>query len=212
MHAKLMTVSVKKPKKISEAQYLKMERAAEFKSELRDGRAYAMAGASERHNLITVSILVSLHRQIGRRPCRVYPSDMRVKAAVGFYTYPDISVVCGRPEFADDTRDTLLNPTVIVEVLSPSTANYDRGEKFERYRQLPSLSEYLLISQTRPLVEHYVRQPDGKWLLTEYRELSDVVELPSIGCRLALSEIYEQVTVIKEEGPVWDVAAAEESS
>jgi len=208
-----MTVSVKKPKKISEAQYLKMERAAEFKSELRDGRAYAMAGASERHNLIMGNTFVSLHNQLRRRPCRVYPSDMRVRVtAIGFYTYPDISVVCGRPEFADDTRDTLLNPTVIVEVLSPSTANYDRGEKFERYRQLPSLSEYLLVSQTRPLVEHYVRQPDGKWLLTEYRELSDVVELPSIGCRLALSEIYEQVTVIKEEGPVWDVAAAEESS
>jgi Uma2 family endonuclease len=208
-----MTVSVKKPKKISEAQYLKMERAAEFKSELRDGRAYAMAGASERHNLITGNTFVSLHNQLRGRPCRVYPSDMRVKAAaVGFYTYPDISVVCGRPEFTDDTRDTLLNPTVIVEVLSPSTADYDRGEKFERYRQLPSLSEYLLVSQTRPLVEHYVRQPDGKWLLTEYRELSDVVELPSIGCRLALAEIYEQVTVIREEGPVWDLAPSQEAS
>lgn len=88
---------------------------------------------------------------------------------------------------------------------------YDRGEKFERYRQLPSLSEHLLVSQSRPLVEHYVRQPDGKWLWTKHRELNDVVELPSIGCRLALSEIYEQVVVIKEEGPVWDVAAAEES-
>lgn len=206
-----MTVNVQKPRKLSEREYLKQERAAEFKSEFRDGRAYAMAGATERHNLITVSVLVSLHAQLRRRPCKVYPSDMRVKVqAAAFYTYPDISVVCGRAEFTDATRDTLLNPTVIIEVLSPSTASYDRGEKFEKYRLLASLCEYVLISQSRPLVEHYVRQPDGSWRLMEYRDLSDVVELPSIGCRLALADIYEEVALVREEGPVWDVTATEE--
>jgi Uma2 family endonuclease len=202
-----MTISVKKRKRITEAQYLAMERAAETKNEFLDGEIYAMAGASERHNLVATSTLASLYSQLRGRPCRVYPSDMRVKvAATGLYTYPDISVVCGRAELADENRDTLLNPVLIIEVLSKSTAGYDRREKFSQYRRIPTLTDYLLISQTRCLVEHYLRQPDGKWLLTEYNDLNDVVELPSIGCRLALSEVYEQVMLlIKEEGPTWEL-------
>jgi Uma2 family endonuclease len=208
-----MTVGVRKPKKITEAQYLAMERASETKHEFRDGEVYAMAGASERHNLVTTSTLASLHGQLRGRPCRVYPSDMRVKvAATGLYTYPDISVVCGRTELADENQDTLLNPALIVEILSKTTSRYDHEEKFSHYRRIPTLMEYLLIAQTRCFVEHYLRQPDGKWLLTEYNDLSAVIELPSIGCRLALSEVYEQIMLlITEEGPTWDLSPSQET-
>ncbi|MCU0504002.1 MAG: Uma2 family endonuclease [Anaerolineae bacterium] len=207
-----MTVGVRKRKKITEAQYLKMERASETKNEFRGGEIYAMTGASERHNLIAISTLASLYGQLRGRPCRVYPSDMRVKvAATGLYTYPDISVVCGPVEVADENRDTLLNPVLLIEILSKTTAGYDRGEKFEQYRKLPSLAEYLLISQIKCLIEHYLRQPDGKWLLSEYDALSDVVELPSIGCRLALADVYEQVAVVKEDGPAWNLSSAQET-
>lgn len=208
-----MTVDVRKRKKITEAQYLAMERAAETKNEFLDGEIYAMTGASQRHNLVAGSTFASLYTQLRGRPCRVYPSDMRVKvAATGLYTYPDISVVCGRAELADENRDTLLNPVLIIEILSRSTAGYDRREKFGQYRRIPTLNDYLLIAQTRCLVEHYLRQSDGKWLLTEYNDLSDVIELPSIGCRLALSDVYEQVMLlVNEEGPVWNLSSSQET-
>jgi len=208
-----MAVDVRKRKRITEAQYLAMERASETKHEFLDGEVYAMTGASERHNLIDMSVSTSLFNQLRGKPCRVYPSNMRLKVAVtGLYTYPDISVVCGRTELADESTDTLLNPALIIEILSKTTAGYDRGEKFSQYRRIPTLKEYLLISQTRCLVEHYLRQPDGKWLLTEYSDLADVIELPSIGCRLALSEVYEQVMLlIKEEGPAWNLSSPQET-
>lgn len=206
-----MTVGVRKRKKITEAQYLKMERAAATKNEFSDGEIYAMTGASERHNLIAGSTFASLYNQLRGGPCRVYPSDMRVKVeATGLYTYPDISVVCGRVEVADEHRDTLLNPVLIVEILSRTTAGYDRGDKFEQFRKLPSLTEYLLISQNKCLVEHYLRQPDGKWLLSEYDDLHEVVELPSVGCRLALADVYEQVAVVREDGPIWNPSSPQE--
>ena len=207
-----MAVGVRKRKKITEAQYLAMERASQTKHEFLDGEICAMTGASERHNLITMSTLASLYGQLRGRPCRVYPGDMRVKvAATGLYTYPDISVVCGRTELADENQDTLLNLVLIIEILFRATSRYDHGEKFSHYRRIPTLAEYLLIAQTRCAVEHYLRQPDGKWLLTEYNDLADVIELPSIGCRLALSDVYEQVVrLIKEEGPAWNLPPAQE--
>lgn len=119
---------------------------------------------------------------------------MRVKIpAMGLYTYPDVVVVCGKPQFEDEENDTLLNPTVIVEVLSKSTENYDRGRKFENYRRLESLTEYLLIAQDRPYIEHYMRQADNQWLLSETKELQDVIELPTIECKLALADVYDKV-------------------
>ena len=140
-------------------EYLAKERKALTKSEYRDGRMYAMPGASREHNLITGNTLVELHVQLRNRVCEVYPSDMRVKvSAAGTYTYPDIVVVCDEPLFDDTYFDTLLNPTVLVEVLSPSTAAYDRGEKFTSYQKLDSLCEYVLISQDSVCVEHYLRQ------------------------------------------------------
>ena len=176
------------------ASYLEFERASEEKHEFLAGEIFAMAGASERHNLIMGNTLASLHGQLRGRDCRVYPSDMRVKiAATGLYTYPDISVVCGGSEFEDDQRDTLLNPAVIIEVLSPTTEAYDRGKKFQHYRTLASLQEYLLIAQDVPRIEHYVRQPDNQWLLSDLGGGSGAVHLPSIGCALALVDVYEGV-------------------
>ena len=130
------------------------------------------------------------------RKCEVYPSDMRVKiTASGLYTYPDVTVVCGHPEFEDDQGDTLLNPTVLFEVLSDSTEAYDRGTKSAHYRRLPSLMEYVLIAQDQPLVERYVRQPDGSWVLRDVTRLEETVALDGISVQLPMSEIYRQVTL-----------------
>lgn len=176
-------------------QYLEIERAAEFKSEYFDGEMFAMAGATEAHNLITVNVIGELRQQLKGRPCRTYASDMRVWIAKnGLYTYPDVVIVCGEPRFKEDRRDNLLNPTVLVEVLSPSTEAYDRGGKFALYRQLPSLQEYVLIAQDKRHIERYARQPDGSgWLLSEASGEEGSLFLPAIGCRLALSEVYDRV-------------------
>lgn len=178
---------------LTPAEYLAMERQSETKSDYWDGEVYALAGASRNHNLIVTNITIGLGTQVKGRPCEVYPGDMRVKAAHAAYTYPDVVVVCGRPEFEDRERDTLLNPTVLIEVLSPSTEAYDRGAKFEAYRSLPSLADYLLVAQDRAAVEHYSRQGDNRWLLTVYTDLEAVVRIESIGCELRLADLYDKV-------------------
>lgn len=173
--------------------YLARERKALTKSEYRDGQIHAMPGASREHNLITANTLVEIHFQLRNRTCEVYPSDMRVKvSSTGPYTYPDVVVVCDEPRFEDGYFDVLLNPTVLIEVLSPSTAAYDRGEKFAAYQKLDSLCEYVLISQDSVRVEHYLRQ-ESEWDLTEFHSLADVLQLPSIGCELSLMAIYAKV-------------------
>jgi Uma2 family endonuclease len=175
-------------------EYLALERKAEYKSEYFAGEIFAMSGASERHNLIAGNVFATLHAQLRNRPCRVYMSDIRVKVSpTGLYTYPDVVVLCGEPRFDDEHKDTLLNPIVIIEVLSPSTEACDRGEKFTHYRKLASVAEYVLISQEKPHVEHFVRQPDNQWLLSEASDPHDTVQLPSINCALALSDVYEKV-------------------
>ena len=175
-------------------EYLTLERKAEYKSEYVNGAIFAMSGASERHNVIVLNIGASLHAQFRNRPCRVYASDMRVKVSqTGLYAYPDIVALCGEPQFDDAQKDILLNPAVIIEVLSPSTEAYDRGGKFEHYRKLASLAEYLLVSQEKPRIEHYVRQPDNLWLLSEASSLQDTVHLPSINCSLSVANVYEKV-------------------
>jgi Uma2 family endonuclease len=181
---------------------------------------FAMAGASEEHNLITSNVTRELSLQLKGRPCRVYASDMRVKvSATGLYTYPDVVVVCGErrleaasarpPDTASGharrapARDTLLNPTLLVEVLSPTTEAYDRGDKFAHYRRLESLQEYVLIAQERTRIERYVRQAEGKeWVLTEFSDLQDRVPLPSIGCELALEEVYDKVDLPPAADPM----------
>lgn len=153
-----------------------------------------MAGGNERHNLIAGNVFASFHRQFAGRPCKVYPADMRVKVSnTGLYTYPDVSALCGEARFEDDERDTLLNPAVIVEVLSRSTEAYDRGEKFAHYRRVASLTEYLLIAQDRAHVEQFSRESDGRWVIADWSELDGAVEVPALGIRLSLSEVYEKV-------------------
>jgi len=177
----------------TEAEYLEMERASEIKHEYHQGEIYAMAGASEAHNLIALNTSASLHGQLRQSPCRTYQSDMRVKvSAASLYTYPDVTVVCDDPQFEDDGVDTLLNPTLIVEVLSPSTERYDRGKKFQQYRMLPPLQEYVLISQDAARIERYLRVNE-QWVLTDAVGLEAEIELESINCRLKLADVYERV-------------------
>ena len=174
-------------------EYISLERKAEYKSEYFNGHIIAMSGASRQHNLIVTNISGELHLQFKGRGCEVYTNDMRVRPSPrDTYVYPDVVVVCGEPEFEDAVFDTLLNPVVIVEVLSPSTERRDRGEKFTRYKHLASLQEYLLVSQDKVWVEHH-RRHSTQWVLSHYRAREDVLPLPSIGCELPLHDIYARV-------------------
>jgi Uma2 family endonuclease len=184
---------------ITPEQYLEMERQAEYKSEYYAGEVIAMSGASRAHNLLATRLIGELDRQIRGRRCEVYPSDMRVGIGKHLYLYPDVSAVCGEPRLADKQFDTLLNPAFVAEVLSPTTERLDRGYKSESYRRLESLRQYLLVSQDRVHVELYTRTTDGKWVLTESNAREDVIELDSIGCRVALADLYEKLEF--EESP-----------
>jgi len=175
-------------------EYLEIERKAEFKSEYRQGQMVAMAGAREAHNLIVAHIIAQLDQQFRSRPCRVYPSDMRVYISrVGVYTYPDVVAVCGDREFLDGQLDTLLNPNLIVEVLSPSTEAYDRIRKFESYRSIESLRVYLMVSSDRVHAELFTREADGRWSMREVNGLADTLEVASVGCTLRVSDLYDKV-------------------
>jgi Uma2 family endonuclease len=176
-------------------QYLEFERASPVKHEFFAGALRAMAGASEAHNLIASNMIRGLGNALSDRECRVYPGDMRIRIPrTGYYFYPDVSVVCGDPEFDDAERDVLLNPLVVIEVLSSSTERYDRGEKFRRYRRIPSLRDYVLISQELALVELHSRRDFNRWELTEVEGVEGTVELPALQTALPLAEIYRQVT------------------
>ena len=181
---------------ISPQEYLRLERQSEYKSEYVNGQIFAMTGASRKHNLITTNISRELSQQLKGRPCEVYAVDMRVKVrATGLYTYPDVAVACGEPEFEDNFIDTLLNPTLLVEVLSPSTERYDRIAKSSYYRTMESLAEHLLVARDEIRVEQYVKQPNGEWLLFEFLTLDRTVQLPSIACSLQLSEVYDRISI-----------------
>jgi Uma2 family endonuclease len=195
-------VSTQPKHRFTPDEYLELERAADFKSEYLDGEIFAMGGASPRHVLITTNVAGELRSPLRDQPCTVYSTDLRVQVSRdGLYAYPDVVVICGRPVYGDEHQDMATNPQVIVEVLSKSTKNYDRGEKFEQYRKMASFVEYLLIAQDRTHVEHYVRQPDGTWLLSESDDPASAIELASVRCRLAVTEIYAKVDEIGEEPP-----------
>ena len=181
---------------LTEEQYLELERRAEFKSEYYQGEMFAMAGAEWVHNRLVANTVAQFTFQFRSLPCQVVPSDMRVRvSATGLYTYLDVVVVCGDPQFLDERRDTLFNPSLIVEVLSPSTEGYDRGRKFEHYRSIPSLKEYLLIASDRVHVDLHALQPDGHWVLYPAGGLSETIELTGIGCKLALTDLYNRVDI-----------------
>ncbi len=175
-------------------EYLVRERAAEYKSEYWDGEIVAMSGAPEPHVLITGNIFSALHVALRGTNCRPYMSDMRVQFDASRKTaYPDVSVVCGDRQFKDGTNDVLLNPTFVLEVLSPSTERHDRGKKTDGYRLIPSLREYVFVVQKEPRVELYRRDADGSWSCTLFQRMEDEVPLDSLGCTLAMAEIYQDV-------------------
>ncbi len=187
-------MSVEPHRRLSPQEYLAAERQAETRSEYLEGDVFAMSGASRRHNLIVVNVAASLHGQLKGRGCETYAGDMRIHIpATGLYTYPDVAVVCGEPRFEDSALDTLLNPTLLIEVLSPTTEGYDRGKKFAHYRTLASLREYVLVSQEEVRVEVFSRQDDGHWLLSEAGRLEEAVPLGAIGCELRLADAYDRV-------------------
>jgi len=173
---------------------LAQERLAKGKSEYYQGEIFAMSGASPRHVWIVSNLNGNLWRHLKGKPRRVSASDLRLRVTpAGLYTYADVMVICGEAQFADDRKDTVLNPVLIVEVLSESTRNYDRGRKFQHYRKLPSLIEYLLIEQDEPRVEHWTRQRENHWDFVELDDLSQSVQLSSIGCVLPLTEVYDKI-------------------
>lgn len=181
------------------AEYLKFERSGQEKHEYFAGEIFAMTGASENHNLIVGNLIAAFHSQLRQKPCKIYPSDMRVKTpSSGLYTYPDVTVVCGTPEFEDNNFDTLMNPTVIIEVLSPSTEAYDRGKKFTHYRTIQSLQDYILIAQDSTRIDHFTLR-ENEWIFSDANSLDEVITLTSIDCTLLLSDVYEKVTFDGQE-------------
>lgn len=175
---------------LTEEEYLAFERSSEIKHEYLSGHIYAMVGATREHNLITGNVAGELRARLKGKPCETYSNDMRVKIPkTGLYTYPDVVVVCGTPVFTDDRRDTLINPILMVEVLSPSTEAYDRGEKFKHYRSIESFSEYVLIAQDKMEADHFIKKNDI-WII---REVEGEIRLVTIPVTLTFSEIYDRV-------------------
>jgi Uma2 family endonuclease len=178
------------------AEYLEFERTSETKHEYFDGEVFAMAGAKPNHNLINANLISELRNRIvaDESTCRVYPSDQRIKIeAIEKYTYPDLSIACGNIEFDDDSIPSLLNPVVVIEILSESTEAYDRGKKFTHYRLIPSLREYVLVSQDHCQVETYMRRDVGRWIYSSSESLEDKIKIESVDCEISLSEIYRWI-------------------
>ena len=187
---------------VAAADYLAGERAPEavIRHEYLDGEVWAMAGESLEHSTICTNLIYLIVGQLRGKPCRALSPNMKVRTTpAGLYSYPDLTVVCGEPVFHDDHRDVLVNPTVIAEVLSPTTEAFDRGTQWIRYQQIATLSDYLLIAQNRPLIEHFVRQTDGHWLYSIAENLTESVEIVTIDCHLPLAEVYERIAFAGEE-------------
>ena len=179
---------------LSEAEYLEIERQAEFKSEYYRGETFAMAGASPRHADIITNIVAELRQQLKGGPCHVYSNNLRLRVTpTGLFTYPDVMVVCADARFAEDDKDTLLNPLFIVEVLSQSTRARDKSWRFDHYRRLPSVVDYLTVEQDAPRIHRAIRQPGDNWHFSDYEGLGQQIELTSIGCVLALAEVYDKI-------------------
>lgn len=184
---------------LSVADYYRIENAAEFRSQYFAGEMFAMAGGTPRHSLIKTNVGSLLNALLRQGPCATYGSDLRLRVpGTDLITYPDVSVVCGELQVVPDDANTALNPTLLVEVLSPSTEAYDRGAKFGHYRRIPSLREYVLVSQEEPRVERFLLNDDGTWTLAIANGLDESIELGSLGVTLPLSEIYSKVDFTTE--------------
>lgn len=186
--------------KLSPEEYLELERNSEEKHEYLAGDVFAMSGAKRNHNKVVANLSGLLWQGLKGRECEFYPSDMRVFVPkTGLYTYPDLVVVCEEPRFQDNVPDTLLNPLLLVEVLSDSTEGYDRGKKFQHYRSIDSLREYVLVSQTEARIEKYLKQGDGFWVLSEAVGPESAIAFESIGCEIPLIEVYDKVSFEPEQ-------------
>ena len=178
---------------ISEQDYLELERASSIRHEYADGEIFAMSGGTFEHSAVAANILRELGNALHGRGCNALNSDMRIKISpTGHYVYPDGSIVCARPRFVDERRDTLVNPRVIIEVLSDSTEAYDRGDKFAQYRSVASIEEYVLASQKEPKIEVFARQLDGSWMLRVYGP-GERVALRSLECAIEVDRVYVDV-------------------
>jgi Uma2 family endonuclease len=194
-----MSAIPNEPIHMSETEYLEFERQSEFKHEYINGEVFAMAGASYEHSLICGNLMAILKPLLRRQGCQVHDSNFRLKVeATGLLTYPDLSVICGGVQMAEGMFDTLINPILLIEVLSPSTKKYDRTEKFSDYRKIPSFKEYVLVAQDKAHIERYLRRGDGIWELKEVEGLDAKLELSSIGLTLALADVYEEVSFEKK--------------
>ncbi len=187
---------------ITPEEYLEQEREAETRSEYFRGEVFAMSGGTYQHSVIVANLIGELRDRLRKTPCKVTSSDLRLAiASANLYTYPDVMVICGDPVFVDQRSDTVLNPVLIIEVLSGSTRNYDRAQKFKYYRTLSSFSEYLTVAQDEVHIEQYTRQPDGRWMLAEYTDLLSPVPLASISVEIQLSDVYEKVEFEDRQAP-----------
>jgi len=197
-----MAQTQRQKKRYTVAEYLEFERQAEERHEFVDGEVRAMAGESPQHSILNFNLIASVANQIKGKNCQGFSPNMKVRSGEqivphssrGLFSYPDLTVVCGQPVFHDQIGDVLMNPKVIFEVLSPSTESFDRGEKFHRYRNHnESLTDYVLVWQTKPLIEHFQRQPNDQWLMTEVKGMESELCIASIDCRLKLAEVYDRV-------------------
>jgi Uma2 family endonuclease len=189
------TMGLPAKKKLTVDEYLEIERAAQFKCEFFNGEMFAMSGGSLRHSLITTNVIGELRNALEGSPCRVFDSNLRLQVRkTGLFTYADAGVFCGDPEFFDGRKDVVLNPTIVIEVLSPSTEAYDRGDKFNHYRQMPSLRQYLLVTQKQARLELFTKEPNGRWTIEGAIDgLDKSIDLNSIGVTLSASRIYLNV-------------------
>lgn len=175
-------------------EYFALEERTGIKHEYLNGQVYQMSGASIGHNRIVRNIIGSLYTKLRGSPCEVFPSDLRVFVKkTGLYTYPDVVIICGNIERTGKKPDTVTNPVVLIEVLSPSTESYDRGTKFWHYRTIPTLQEYIVIAQDTMHVEHHIRQADNRWLLIDYLYADNVIQINAIQTELSLADMYEDV-------------------
>jgi Uma2 family endonuclease len=184
--------------KVTAEEYLAMDRSAEFRSEFLDGEIIAMSGGSARHSRLKIRLASAVYAPLRGTACEAFDSDFRVRVSPRMYTYPDLAVVCGKAMFADQREDILLNPTSIFEVLSPSTEYYDRGVKFRRYREIESLTDYILVDQDQISIEQYTRGDANTWTLHDYQRAEEVLQIASVGVSVPLAAIYDRIEFTAE--------------
>jgi len=192
--------AIPKPHKLTTIEYLAIEEKAEFKSEYYNGEMFATAGANEKHNFVNENLVLEVGSRLKGGPCRTVSRDMRMKVEeTGLYTYPDMMIFCGKPEYDSLNKNTLINPAVVFEVLSQSSENYDRGAKFRMYQKRLSIREIVLVSQDQPLIQVFTRQPDETWLLTTFDDMTGNFSLLTLPVSVPMVDVYRDVEFASQE-------------